>query len=292
MKEFDPRIHPYRSEIASSDLVGRVQSEKFVDGKVMRITSQSSLLWAEPSLELPIASELIFGEDVLVFQSKDREWSWVQNKSDCYVGWILSNTLSKSKAEITHTVSALRTYKFPQPEHKLVPTAILSYGSRLSVTAVQEVRGTNYAILSDGSAVINSHIRPLAEKSTDFVVEAEKFVGTPYLWGGRTSIGLDCSALVQLVLSSCGIDCPRDSDMQENAVGETIDFSDSLPELLRGDLIFWDGHVAIMVDSTNLIHANAHTMSVVIEPLDLVSDRIKTRTSAGITSIRRISAKL
>ena len=248
-------------------------------------------MWTEPSLELPIASELIFGEDILVFQSKDCEWSWVQNKSDCYVGWILSNTFSKSEAEITHTVSALRTFKFPQPEHKLVPSAILSYGSRLSVSTVQEVRGTNYAILTDGSAVINSHIRPIEEKSTDFISEAEKFIGTPYLWGGRTSIGLDCSALVQLTLGSCGFDCPRDSDLQENQIGEELEFSSKLPQLLRGDLIFWKGHVAIMIDSTNLIHANAHTMSVVVEPLDLVIDRIMSLTSGGITSVRRISAE-
>ena len=290
MKKLDPRIHPYLPEIASSELIGKVQAEKFVDGEEMRITSQSTLLRTEPSLRLPIASQLLFGEDVLVFQNKGSEWSWVQNKSDSYVGWIPSKTLSKSTADITHSVCALRTFIFPKPEHKLVPTKILSYGSRLSIRDVQEVRGTKYGILADGCAVINSHIRPIKEKSVDFVAEAEKFIRTPYLWGGRTSIGLDCSALVQLTLNSCGIDCPRDSDLQENQIGKELEFSSSLPTLSRGDLIFWQGHVAIMIDAEKLIHANAHTMSVEIEPLQLVVDRTVTQTSTGITSIRRFSA--
>ena len=289
MKKLDPRIHPYLPEIASSELIGKVQAEKFVDGEEMRIISQSSLLRTEPSLDLPIASELLFGEDVLVFQNLESEWSWVQNITDSYVGWIPSHALSKSTANITHSVSALRTFIFPKPEHKLVPTKILSYGSRLSICDVQEVRGTKYGILSDGCAVINTHIRPIKEKATDFVAEAEKFIGTPYLWGGRTSIGLDCSALVQLTLNSCGADCPRDSDLQEQQLGEELELSCNLPQLLRGDLIFWNGHVAIMIDAEKLIHANAHTMSVEIEPLELVNNRIVAATSAGITSVRRIS---
>ena len=148
---------------------------------------------------------------------------------------------------------------------------------------------TKYAILADGSAVIQKHIRPIEEYSSDFVAEAEKFIGAPYLWGGRTSIGLDCSALVQLTLNRIGVDCPRDSDLQENVIGEGLDISTGLPELQRGDLIFWNGHVAIMLDSMKLIHANAYTMSVEIELAELVIDRIMTQSSAGVTSVRRLS---
>ena len=289
MSNFDPRIYPYRPEIASSDLEGKVIAKKFVDGKILRVSSQSSLLWAQPNKDQPITSELLFGENVAVFESISEDWSWVQNQTDCYVGWIKSNSLCEANSEITHTVSALRTYLFPKPEHKLVPIGIISYGSRLSVVNEHVERGTKYAILADGSAVIQKHIRPIEEYSSDFVAEAEKFIGAPYLWGGRTSIGLDCSALVQLTLNRIGVDCPRDSDLQENVIGEGLDISTGLPELQRGDLIFWNGHVAIMLDSMKLIHANAYTMSVEIELAELVIDRIMTQSSAGVTSVRRLS---
>ena len=141
MSNLDPRIYPYRPEIASSDLVDKVIAKKFVDGEILRVSSQSSLLWAQPNKDQPITSELLFGENVAVFETIGEGWSWVQNQTDSYVGWIKSNSLSEANSEITHTVSALRTYLFPKPEHKLVPNGVISYGSRLSIVDEHVERG-------------------------------------------------------------------------------------------------------------------------------------------------------
>jgi cell wall-associated NlpC family hydrolase len=128
-----------------------------------------------------------------------------------------------------------------------------------------------------------SHLAPLDHRETDFVAVAERFLGTPYLWGGKTNYGLDCSGLVQLALTACGIRCPRDSDMQERALGALVD----MKNLRRGDLVFWKGHVAIVRDPKTFLHANAFHMAVAVEP---IAEAIARIAGAGseVTSVKRL----
>jgi cell wall-associated NlpC family hydrolase len=176
-------------------------------------------------------------------------------------------------------VSALRTLAFPAADIKAPPLAGLPMGARLAV-ARQDDR---FAVTASGWHLPAAHLTPLAATQPDFVAVAEQFLGSPYLWGGKTSLGLDCSALVQVALQATGLACPRDSDMQEQALGSRLAFDD----LRRGDLVFWKGHVAIVRDGTTLIHANAHHMAVAIEPVTEAVARIKAAGSEP-SSVRRL----
>jgi cell wall-associated NlpC family hydrolase len=177
----------------------------------------------------------------------------------------------------------LRTFVFPGPSIKLPPLMALSLGSRIAAARVD----ASFAFLVRGGCIPVQHVAPVNIYETDFVAVAERFVGVPYLWGGKTSLGIDCSGLVQVALSAAGIACPRDSDMQEQALGIMLGTSEAL--LQRGDLIFWKGHVAIVRDAETLVHANAHHMAVAIEPVAEAVRRIADGGSV-VTSIRRLSA--
>jgi len=155
----------------------------------------------------------------------------------------------------------------------------LPFGARLAVTRSED----GFAVTASGRFVPAVHLAPVATQEAEFVTVAERFLGAPYLWGVKTMLGLDCSGLVQVSLTACGIDCLRDSDMQESALGVAADVSG----LRRGDLLFWKGHVAIVRDRATLIHANAFHMAVAIEPTAEAIARIRAGGSE-ITSVRRI----
>jgi cell wall-associated NlpC family hydrolase len=174
----------------------------------------------------------------------------------------------------------LRTLAFPGPSIRLPPIEGLSLGCRLAIARIDGP----LAVTEANGFVPACHLKPLDTSEPDFVAVAETFIGVPYLWGGKTSLGLDCSALVQLALTTSGITCPRDSDMQEHALGSAVPLS----ELQRGDLVFWKGHVAIARDAATLVHANAFHMAVAIEPLREAIARIAA-TGSEVTSVRRIS---
>jgi cell wall-associated NlpC family hydrolase len=180
-------------------------------------------------------------------------------------------------------VAALRTFVFPGPSIKLPPIEALPLGATLTISRVAD----RLAITQAGGYVPAAHLKPLGEFESDLVAVAERFVGVPYLWGGKTALGLDCSGLVQVALAACGISCPRDSDMQEAALGTPIAISADLAGLKRGDLMFWKGHVAIVRDRESLLHANAFHMAVVIEPLAEAVARIRAAGSE-VTGIRRL----
>jgi cell wall-associated NlpC family hydrolase len=152
-------------------------------------------------------------------------------------------------------------------------------GARVAVARQDE----RFAVTALGWHIPEVYLAPVKVRQPDFVAVAERFVGTPYLWGGKTSLGLDCSALVQISMQAAVLSCPRDSDMQELALGKLS----SLASLRRGDLVFWKGHVAIAIDPDTLLHANAHHMMVAIEPTDDAIMRIKAAGSE-VTSVRRI----
>jgi cell wall-associated NlpC family hydrolase len=157
-----------------------------------------------------------------------------------------------------------RTFLYPEPDLKKPSAGALSLGAAVAVTGSAETRGTRYALLADGRAVVEKHLVPVDGLGGDFVTVAESLAGTPYLWGGTTAFGIDCSGLVQLAMRMVGRDVLRDSDMQAETLGTPLDGGQMLS---RGDLVFWKGHVAIMTAPDAMVHANGHTMLVSREGL-------------------------
>lgn len=284
---FDRRRHPVRTDLASTDYEGRVEAENFVDGEVFQVVEDSLAFRPEPRTDRSIDTEALCGEWVTVYEQTPEGWAWGQLDTDGYVGWFSSDGIGAVQPA-THRVRALRTYRYPAPDLKFPPLGLLSLGAKVTVAGEAETRGLKYALLSDGSAVVAKHLVPVDDVETDWVKVAEELVGTPYLWGGRTSLGLDCSALVQLAAEAGGMSLPRDSDMQEAEAGEEIPHDD-LSTLRRGDLLFWRGHVGIIAGPNDLLHANGHTMTVAHEPLDQAITRIAETEWGAITKARRLT---
>lgn len=280
----DHRRHAWRADLAARGLEGRVPSPKFVDGVTHQIAAPAVALRREPRADTGIETEALFGEIVNVFEAKGG-WAWVQLVRDRYVGYVPEPALSANVHAATHRVAAIGTFLYPKPDIKAPPLAHLSLNAQLSVRNT----GERFLELANGGFVVARHASEIGRHARDFVEIAERFIGTPYLWGGRTRLGLDCSGLLQLAMEASGLACPRDSDMQEAEVGTAVLVPSDLEGLKRGDLVFWRGHVGIMVDGLMLLHANAHHMAVVAEPLTHAVTRI-ARTGGPITSIRRPAA--
>lgn len=265
----DRRLNAYRPDLADQALQGKVEAERFVVPQNAMIGQPVVPLRPRPDLSAGIDTELLMGEAVGVFERKDG-MAWIKAASDGYVGYLPEAALIEWQ-EPTHVVSVPRTFVYSGPDLKLPMRHALSMGSRLSFLGEVETRGTLYRLLPDGGAVVANHLRPLSEvQSGDYVDVAARFLQTPYLWGGKSAFGIDCSGLVQLSMAMVGQAAPRDSDMQADHLGVQI----SREELRRGDLVFWKGHVAIMEDENTLIHANGHTMSVARETLEGAIARI------------------
>jgi cell wall-associated NlpC family hydrolase len=289
MAAFDPRLTPARSDLAAKALEGKIAAARYVEGSVRDVIEPQTPLRAAPRPDAPLLTEALKGERVTIYDTNGEGWAWGQLDADGYVGWLPENALAAPGAAPTHKVAALRTLAFPGPSIKLPPLEALPFGARLAIARIEDRMAVTPAGNQGVAYVPAAHLAPLDTYETDFVAVAERFVGTPYLWGGKTALGLDCSGLVQIALAACGISCPRDSDMQEQA--ETLGMPPhAAPDLYlpkRGDLIFWKGHVAIARDHASLLHANAFHMAVVIEPITEALPRI--RGAAGeITSVRRI----
>jgi cell wall-associated NlpC family hydrolase len=234
--------------------------------------------------DAPLDTEALMGETVTVYEEREG-WSWVQLQADRYVGYMPSEALGPPGAPPTHCVAALRTFVYPGPDLKLPPRLHLSLAAAVTVSGASG----DYSRLASGGFVWSGHLSPLGQHERDFVAVAERLVGTPYLWGGKTSLGLDCSGLVQLSLAAAGIAAPRDTDMQEAALGTAISLlTPDLSGLQRGDLVFWRGHVGIMLDAVRLLHANGHHMAVAIEALAEAEARIRANTFGPITTVKRL----
>ena len=207
-------------------------------------------------------------------------WSWAQLTRNSYVGYLPSSALGPARAT-THRVAELRTHGYPGPSIKRPPARAISLGARLEIV---EFAG-DFAICRNGLHYFARHLAPEGSFAEDFVEIAERFLQTPYLWGGRTSEGIDCSGLVQTALTAAGIAAPRDSDMMEARLGSPL--AADAP-LKRGDFVFWRGHIGVMRDSATLLHANGWHMKVVSEPLAEARSRIAASGGGAITSSRRL----
>jgi cell wall-associated NlpC family hydrolase len=284
MAAFDPRVTPLRDDLAAKYLEGKVKAARFVEGTVMEVIAPHAPLRHQSRLDAPMETEALMGERATVYDANPEGWAWVQLGADNCVGWMPGAALGPAGAPATHTVAALRTFVFPGPSIKLPPIEALPFGAKINIERMKE----QMAVTSSGFYVPATHLKPVGENETDFVAVAERFLGAPYLWGGKTVLGIDCSGLLQVALTAAGVPCPRDSDMQEQALGGALTKTEQSSRLQRGDLIFWKGHVAIVRDGESLLHANAFHMAVAIEPIAQALTRIRA-TGSEITSLRRIA---
>ncbi|MCA0016036.1 NlpC/P60 family protein [Mesorhizobium sp. B292B1B] len=269
----DARLHAFRPDLADARLKGEVAADRFVAGRPARISVPVADIRKAPRPDAGVNTQALFGDDVLVFE--DREgWAWIQAERDGYVGYVADAMLGGRDHALTHIVCVPRTFLYPGPDLRLPIAGQLSMGSAVTVTGSAETRGTHYAVLPSGQAIIAGHLRPVSNVAGDYVSVAEMFLGTPYLWGGVSGFGIDCSGLVQLAMRMAGADVLRDSDMQAQSIGEPLDPGPDYSGLRRGDLVFWKGHVAIMADAETMIHANGHTMLVSREGLKEAVARI------------------
>ena len=277
----DPRLHAYRADLAADRLRGLVEAERFVTGEPRQVVAASLPLRREPRFDSTLDTEALKGETVTLY-AEGEGWAWVQIDRDRYVGYMPSDGLSPKIVAPTHKIAALRSYVYSEPDGKSPTLDLLSLNAFVTARA-EEGR---FLALEGGGYVVARHTLPVGETADDPVAIAETFVGTPYLWGGRTSIGLDCSGLVQLAAEAAGLSAPRDADMQAAELGEPVSWRDG-DELSRGDLVFWDGHVGIMTSGTQLLHANAHHMAVELEPFAAAKERIK-QAGYEVIGVRRL----
>jgi cell wall-associated NlpC family hydrolase len=280
---YDRRLTPARPDLAAVHLMGHVVAERYVQGDMMRVCEEVVSLSREPSREASIDTQALFGEEVTVYEVGEEGWSWVQLMRDGYVGYLPSEALRKAPSS-THKVVVPRTPIYPGPSMKLPSCGALPMGAEVHVTQMKD----EFAQVQGLGFVWSDHVRDIDQAESDFVAVAERFLHAPYLWGGKTVLGLDCSGLVQIALQACNILSPRDTDMMEGSLGSALPLSADLIDLRRGDLVFWKGHVGIMLNAADLLHANGTFMQVTREPLKVARERIRSKTDGDITSLRRL----
>lgn len=273
----DPRSYFANDRVAHESLRGQIVGREFPTVAVRQaITPVTDLLRAPNGKR---DAQLLIGAGFEVLETRDG-WCFGRSTADGYVGYIQETALG-GKQIASHRVTSRSTHIYSGAALKAPEIAALSFGSLLSVAS--EIEG--FAKLSGGGFVPTQHISALTLCANDPAAIALKFLETPYLWGGNSTFGIDCSGLVQVCLHAAGQPCPRDTDQQETFFTQEVD---PMSRLKRGDLVFWQGHVAMMLNESEMIHANAHHMAVAIEPLDKAKKRIGAREFGDVTSIKRL----
>ena len=278
---FDRRVTPARPDLAAMHLKNVVAASRYVEGAIFQVREGVIDMRRDPRPDCAVDTQLLYGERVTLYDEEEG-WGWVQAARDAYVGWVALNALWSRNDPPTHRVTVARTFIYPGPSIKLPPITAMPLGG--DVTIIDE-RG-DFLVTPEQGFIWRAHLAPLDRPAADFVAVAEMFIGAPYLWGGKSSLGVDCSGLVQISLLASGVNAPRDSDMQAAALGEFL-----APDatLQRGDFVFWKGHVGIMRDPVTLLHANGTHMLVSSELLALVRERNLAAGAGDITGFRRLS---
>ncbi|MCI4665716.1 MAG: C40 family peptidase [Neomegalonema sp.] len=288
-KEHDPRLNAIRSDLADSRLRGVVAAERYVDGVPAYVSAPFAPFWPRPDESIGFAATKLMGEPLNVFETQG-EWVWAQSARDGYVGYAKADAVSFGAPAVgaddrAFRVTALRAPVYLKPNATAAIIGAMPFEARLIASAEAEsgfhrVRGLG----RDGWAAARHIAQQDAPFPSDWVSVAERFLGAPYVWGGETADGLDCSGLIALARRGAGLPTLRDSDMQAATVGAPL-ASDAA--LKRGDLIFWRGHVGVMRDGETLLHANAYAMAVSSEPLAGALARIAASEYGEPTARRR-----
>jgi cell wall-associated NlpC family hydrolase len=281
-EDLDPRLHPLRDDLAGAELKGRVERPRFAEARPAQVAIGMVDLRRAPAPDAMLVSQLFHGDEVRVYETKDG-WAWLQHAGDGYVGYAEAAALRDDVETLSHWVRVPRSLVFPAPDEKLPPLDALPLTATVRVVSQRD----NYSEVAWGAGsgwVPSRHLAPNGEIVEDFVATALAFIGVPYLWGGRSSLGLDCSGLVQVALKAAGTACLRDSDMQEASLGEPRPLDQPA---VRGDLFYMPGHVAIALDAWRVVNANAHDMMTSIEPLEDLVARVQAESGKGVTAIRR-----
>jgi cell wall-associated NlpC family hydrolase len=273
----DPRVTLARPDLADLDLQGLVAAERYQAPTPRQVAVPTAALRkaAHPLAEQ--WDQLLFGEVFRVLDVRDG-FAWGQAARDGYVGFVAEDDLAALGAPATHQVAVPRTYAFAEPNIKARPVGLYSLNA---LTAVEATEG-RFAKGEGTGWFVAAHLAPVGVTLSDPVAVAEGYLGAAYQWGGRESLGLDCSGLVQQALAACGQAVPRDTDMQLAFFAPIAQ-----AERRRGDLVFWKGHVAILLDAETILHANAHHMAVAIEPLADALTRIEAAGGGAVTGWRR-----
>jgi cell wall-associated NlpC family hydrolase len=272
----DRRLFPFSGRVAHSSLHGQVEAEVFSDGEAAMVTASLANILVRPGG--PRDRQLIFGDALTVLDEVEGH-VFVQSTKDGYCGWLAKDVVGPFQSA-THWVAALASHVYSDPKVQAPEGLHLPMGAKVRITG-QSGRFSETAF----GFVPTVHLRPLNDRPTDPVCVATMFLGAPYLWGGNSHTGIDCSGLVQTALLACGQVCPGDSDLQQS-LGWDLPHEVSLA---RGDLLFWKGHVAIVVDDTTLIHANGYSMSVAYEDIEACISRIETQNGGPVTARRRLA---
>jgi cell wall-associated NlpC family hydrolase len=273
----DPRVTLARPDLADLDLQGLVAAERYAAPKAWQVAVPTAALRKAPHPMAEQWDQLLFGELFRVLEIKDG-FAWGQATRDGYVGYVAEDDLAAPGGPATHQVAVPRTYAFAEPNIKSRPVGLYSLNA---LTAIEATEGR--FVKGEGTGwFVAAHLAPVGVALSDYVAVAQGYLGAPYQWGGRESLGLDCSGLVQQALAACGHAAPRDTDMQL-AFFPAIEAGDRR----RGDLVFWKGHVAVLLDADKILHANAHHMAVAAEPLAEAVARVEAAGGGPVTGWRR-----